>query len=200
MAARFPSSNRQRTERRTEKPRRERRAPVPLDAAKLQELALAYVARFATSAAKCEDYLRRKLRERGWAGESAPDTRAIAQRLVEAGYIDDEAYARAKSGTLLRRGYGEQRVGQALNAAGIAAETRAAVRAAPPVTRAAALHMAQKRRIGPFGAALPNRALRQKQVAILMRAGHPLDSARELVNSPTIAAAEEWAAAVGEDE
>ncbi len=195
MAARFPRSG----DRRDTNQRRERRPPVPIDAAKLQELALAYVARFATSAAKCEDYLRRKLRERGWAGDQPPDTRAVAERLVEAGYIDDEAYARAKSGSLLRRGYGEQRVGQALNAAGIAAETRAAVRALPPVTRAAALHMAQKRRLGPFGAALPDRALRQKQVAALLRAGHPLDSARELVNSPTIAAAEEWAAAAGDD-
>ena len=196
MAPRFPASNRKRAD----KPRRERRPPVPIDAAKLEELALAYVARFATSAAKCEDYLRRKLRERGWAGDASPDTRAVADRLVEAGYIDDEAYARAKSGSLLRRGYGEQRVGQALNAAGIAAETRAAVRAAPPVTRAAALHLAQKRRLGPFGAGLPDRALRQKQIATMLRAGHPLDSARELVNSPSIAAAQDWAAAAGDDE
>lgn len=199
MAARFPRSG-DRRDTKTRREPRERRVPVPLDAAKLQELALAYVARFATSAAKCDDYLRRKLRERGWAGETPPDTRAVAARLVEAGYIDDEAYARAKSGSLLRRGYGEARVGQALGAAGIAAETRAAVRAKPPVTRAAALHMAQKRKIGPFGAALPDRALRQKQIAALLRAGHPLDSARELVNSPTIAAAEDWAAAAGDDE
>src|SRR5690606_22662366 len=43
-----------------------RRAPKPLDAARLDELALTYVARFATSAAKLERYLKRKLRERGW--------------------------------------------------------------------------------------------------------------------------------------
>ena len=48
---------------------REIRAPKPLDAPRLEELALAYVARFATSAAKLETYLRRKLRERGWEGE-----------------------------------------------------------------------------------------------------------------------------------
>jgi regulatory protein len=39
-----------------------RRQPKPLDPARLDELALTYVARFATSAAKLERYLKRKLR------------------------------------------------------------------------------------------------------------------------------------------
>ena len=43
---------------------RTRPNPRPLDAPRLEELALSYVARFATSAAKLDDYLRRKLRER----------------------------------------------------------------------------------------------------------------------------------------
>lgn len=51
---------------------RPKRIPKPLDSVRLEELALAYVARFATSAAKLEDYLRRKLRERGWDGEGDP--------------------------------------------------------------------------------------------------------------------------------
>ena len=42
--------------------RRERRPPKPLDAVRMEELALAYVARFATSAAKVKTYLNRKLR------------------------------------------------------------------------------------------------------------------------------------------
>ena len=45
------------------RPSRERKPPRPLDAARLNEMALAYVARFATSAGKLSDYLRRKLRE-----------------------------------------------------------------------------------------------------------------------------------------
>ena len=49
-------------------------------------------------------------------------------RFVEAGYIDDAAWARMKAGSLLRRGYGERRVSQALHAAGIEADLREAER------------------------------------------------------------------------
>ena len=44
----------------------------PIDGERLEQLALAYVARFAVSSAKLQGYLRRKLRERGWAGEGEP--------------------------------------------------------------------------------------------------------------------------------
>ncbi|MEY4670243.1 MAG: hypothetical protein RLZZ415_122, partial [Pseudomonadota bacterium] len=80
--------------------RRERRPPRPLDRERLNELALAYLARFATSAAKLEAYLRRKLRERGWDGEGEPPVAALVERCVAAGYVDDAAYARSKAGSL----------------------------------------------------------------------------------------------------
>ncbi|MFX8715885.1 hypothetical protein ABTM38_19645, partial [Acinetobacter baumannii] len=73
-----------------DRPRRERRPPVPLDPARLDELALDYVARFATSTGKLAAYLRRKLRERGWAEDIAPpDLSALIGRFVERGFIDD---------------------------------------------------------------------------------------------------------------
>src|SRR5690606_23058438 len=130
---------------------RRRRAPRPLDRAGLQDLALAYVARFATSAAKLERYLVRKLRERGWEGEGAADPEAVVRRFAELGYVDDAAYARSRSGSLLRRGYGPRRVNQALAEAGIDEETRGAVRAGEAEERRAALAMARKRGFGPFG-------------------------------------------------
>jgi regulatory protein len=173
------------------------KAPKPLDSARLEELALAYAARFATTRARLETYLKRKLRERGWAEEAAPPVARIAERMVAAGYVDDTAYARAKSGSLLRRGYGQRRIGQALGAAGIAEEVRAEVRAGPGEQRRAALALARKRRLGPFGPPLQDRAAREKQLGAMLRAGHPLDSARELVNAASVAAAELWAA--GED-
>ena len=100
-------------------PPRTRPNPRPLDAARLEELALAYAARFATSAAKLEGYLLRKLRERGWDGDAEAPVGVLVARFVAAGYVDDAAYARAKSGSLLRRGYGMRRVAQAPGAAGI---------------------------------------------------------------------------------
>jgi regulatory protein len=173
---------------------RERRAPRPLNAAKLDEMALAYVARFATSAAKLEAYLRRKLRERGWEGEGAAPVEAVTARMVAAGYVDDAVYARAKSGSLMRRGYGTRRVDQALGAAGIAPDLRDEVRASLAEQRRAALSLAERRRFGPFGPADTDRALREKQLAAMLRAGHPLDMARELVNAASVDAAREWAA------
>lgn len=180
--------------------RRKRRQPSPLDTARLEELALAYVARFATSAAKFETYLKRKLRERGWDGDGEPDLAALVGRYVELGYVDDEAFARAKAGGLLRRGYGPRRVGQALAAAGIAGELRETVRASEGEERKAALLMARKRGFGPFGGEALDRARREKQIAAMLRAGHPLDSARELVDAESVEAAEDWAAEALDEE
>lgn len=180
-----------------------RRPPLPLEAAKLEELALAYVARFSTSSAKLQQYLQRKIRERGWAeGQSAADivTAAIAARFVELGYVDDLAFARARSGSLLRRGYGMRRIGQTLAAAGIEEDLRVAVAAGEGQQRRAALAMARKRGFGPFGKGVADRQVREKQIAALLRAGHPLDSARELVDATSVDAAEVWAAQADEDD
>jgi len=174
--------------------RRERRPPKPLDPARLNDLALAYVARFATSAAKVEGYLVRKLRERGWEGERPADPRAIVERFVELGYIDDAAWARAKSGGLLRRGYGARRVDQTLGAAGIDADIREDVRPDDAAARQAALALAARRRLGPWGEKAEDRAAREKQIAAMVRAGHGFDAARAVVEAPSVSAAEEWAA------
>lgn len=177
------------------------RAPKPLDSARLEELGLAYVARFSTTRAKLESYLRRKLAERGWVDEEEPPLAALVDRLCDAGYVDDAAYARIKRGSLLRRGYGGRRVDQALGAAGIASELRAALRPDPGAERRAALTFAKKRGLGPFGREPLDRVGREKQLAAMLRAGHRLDSARELVDAPSAEAAEEWGAqAVGADE
>jgi regulatory protein len=180
--------------------RRTRREPKPLDAARLDELALTYVARFATSAVKLERYLRRKLRERGWEGEREPDLAALVGRYVELGYVDDAAFARAKSGGLLRRGFGPRRVSEALREAGIEESIREEVRPGEGEQRRAALALARKRGFGPFGRESPDRERRQKQIAAMLRAGHPLDSAREMVDAASEEAAEQWAAECDDDE
>ena len=69
--------------------RREKAPPQPLDRVRLNDLALFYVARFATSAAKLRSYLVRKLRERGWEDAGEPDIDDLVERFVERGYVDD---------------------------------------------------------------------------------------------------------------
>lgn len=172
---------------------RDRRPPQPLDKTRLNDLALAYLARFATSAAKLEAYLRRKLRERGWAGEGEPPITALVERCVAAGYVDDAVYARSKASSLRRRGYGARRVDQSLSAAGIAADLRDDVRGTVAEERRAALALARKRRLGPFGQPLVDRQLREKQIAVLLRAGHRLDIARQVVEAGDADGLAAWA-------
>jgi len=156
------------------------------------------VARFATSAAKLERYLARKLRERGWdEDDSWPDLTALVARYVELGYVDDEAFARARSGSLLRRGYGPRRVGQALGEAGIAPDIRDDLRPGAGERRRAALALARKRRFGPFGMNPFDQQAREKQIAAMLRAGHMLNDARVVIDAPDEEAAEQWA---GENE
>jgi len=177
-----------------------RRTPKPLNRALLEEIALAYVARFSTTAAKLDRYLKRKLRERGWEDSDQPPTEAMVARYVELGYVDDEGFARAKTGSLLRRGYGERRVRQSLAQAGVAEEVREKMRPGEAAARRAALTLARKRRFGPFGSGSFDKPLREKQIATMLRAGHTLDNARQIVDAASVAEADAWAAEAAEDQ
>lgn len=167
-----------------ERPERGRRAPRPLDGGTLQELALRYVSRFATTRAKLRDYLRRKLRERGWSGSGEPDLAALIERIAELGYVDDAAFARAKAGALGARGYGARRVKQALSQAGVSeadGEEARAVAADGAVD--AALRFARRRRLGPFATVQTDPSAREKALAAMIRAGHGFALARAIVDA-----------------
>lgn len=166
-------------------PRTGHRPRPALDPATLDALALAYVGRFATSRAKLASYLRRKLRERGWAGGGEPDVAAIAARLGELGYVDDAAFALARARALTGRGYGARRVGQALQAAGIGEEDGGGARDLAHGERVeAALKMARRRRIGPNAAAPLDPIQREKALAAMLRAGHGFALARAIIDLP----------------
>lgn len=158
-----------------------RRPPPPLDAAALDRLALRYVERFATTRARLAAYLVRKVRERGWQGPPA-DPAALAERMAALGYVDDRAFAEARASALARRGLGARRVAQEFRAAGI--EEADAAELAPGIAARAAdtaMAFARRRRIGPFGDGSADRALREKQLAAMIRAGHGFDLARRIV-------------------
>lgn len=169
---------------RTKPKRTERRPPPPLDAAALDRLALRYVERFATTRGRLTDYLKRKVRERGWDGAPA-DPRAVAERMAELGYIDDRAYAEARATAMTRRGLGARRIAGAFRQAGIEEADAEAV--APVIAESAgtaALAFARRRRIGPWARAAPDRAGAEKQIAAMLRAGHRFDLARRIVALP----------------
>jgi len=160
------------------------RPPRPLDEQGLEALALRYVGRYATTRFRLQSYLLRKLRERGWSGERAPPIEPIVAKMARLGYVDDAAFAVARAASLQRRGYGERRVAQALMAAGIEASEAEQVREqARSGALAAALRFAERRRIGPFAAARLERVDREKAFAAMLRAGHPVDLVRIVVDS-----------------
>jgi regulatory protein len=150
-----------------------RKVRPALTSGSLNELALAYVGRFATTRAKLESYLRRKLSERGWAGEQPADIASVSGRICELGYVDDAAYAVSKSRALTGRGYGARRVREALRSAGVGEEdSEAASELAEADSVEAALRFARRRRLGPFGEPGGDRSERERALAAMVRAGH----------------------------
>jgi regulatory protein len=159
-----------------------RRARPPLDGSALERIALAYAGRYATTRARLADFLTRKLRERGWDGPGDPPIQSLVDRMSALNYVDDRAFATAKAASLSRRGYGERRIGDALRAAGIDAEDAADARnAARDGAWTAALRFAERRRIGPFASAEPDRPAREKAYAAMLRAGHRADLANRIL-------------------
>lgn len=159
----------------------------PLTAAALTELALAYAARYATTRHKLADYLRRKLRERGWAGDDPPPVDDVVDRAAGAGFVDDATFAEQRAGALARRGYGRRRVAVTLMAAGIDADLRASVTETnEDEALATALVLARKRRLGPFGDGAGDPATRRRQLGVLLRAGHDGDVARRILDAPDV--------------
>lgn len=157
--------------------------PTPLDQVRLDELALRYVGKYATTRAKLGGYLTRKIRERGWAGDRPADVTALAERFARLGYIDDAAYALGQSRSLTARGYGKRRVADKLRLAGVdEADGGEARRHADAEAVRAALRLAQRRRLGPFASSRADRAQQEKWIAAMIRAGHAFGLARAIAS------------------
>jgi regulatory protein len=163
---------------------RNRKVKPPYDAEALEQAALSYAGRYATTRARLAAYLTRKLRERGWNGAGEPPVARLVERMAALNYVDDRAFASARAAALSRRGYGARRVGDALRVAGIGEEDAADARAIAAASAwAAALRFAERRRIGPFAAAEADRPARENALAAMLRAGHPMHFARLLVSA-----------------
>ncbi len=162
-----------------------RKPPRPLDPARLEELAVAYVGRFATTRAKLAQYLRRKIAEKGWDAPRPPEIEPLVERLARLGYVDDAAFALGKARSLGQRGYGERRVDLALRQAGVGEQDGAPAKAmATTGAIAAAIRYAQRRRLGPFASEPADTKRRARALSAMIRAGHSFDIARRLIDLP----------------
>jgi regulatory protein len=168
--------------------RPDKRPRPPLDSDGLERLGLFYAGRYATTRSKLAAYLRRKVKERGWSGPGEASAEPVVERLVERfaelGYVDDRGFAASRSASLLRRGYGERRVRQALRGAGINEEDSAEARDISAEEALAAAHrFARRRKLGPYSGSVPDRAVRDKAAAAMLRAGHRLELVRQVLGT-----------------
>jgi regulatory protein len=162
------------------------RKPLPpLDSATLTAIAIRYVERFQTSRSRLMRLLNQKVRQRGWQEDlPPPDLAAIADRMVELGYVNDAAFAEARTRGLTRRGMGAGRVRSSLAAYGIDRETGDAALEGHDALQAA-IDFARRKRLGPFGPPLTDPKLRNRQMGAMARAGHPQALARAILDART---------------
>ncbi len=163
-----------------------RPAGPPPDAARLEEAALAHLARFAATEAGLARVLARRVDR--WAraaeaegqGEDVPRLAAaakaaaeeVAKRLVARGAVNDAAFAESRARRLLRAGRSRRAALAHLQTKGVdAATASAALPEGEEAELAAALAFCRRRRIGPFAAAEPGPEARLKALAALARAG-----------------------------
>jgi len=172
-----------------------RAAPPRITASYLENAALHYLERFASSTANLRRVLMRKI-DRSlahWGGERAEAAAladALMVKLAGLGYLDDSAYAQAKTASLHRRGKGGRAIRAALAAKGVEADV-AADAVAGVGDLAAAINLARRRRLGPFRPPEARAAMRPRDLATLARAGFAYDVARQVVEAADADALEE---------
>jgi regulatory protein len=159
----------------------------PPDENILQQAALTYLARYATTEAGLRLFLIRRV-DRWARAQTDPDAASpviarareaiegIIGRLTQTGVVSDTAFAESRTRVLVRGGQSNRQVQARLIAKGVAPEmARAASDSDPDTELAAALVLARKRRIGPFRTLEADAASRVKELGLLARAGFSRD-------------------------
>ena len=177
----------------TAKKPRERRPPKKVTASHLENVALYYLERFATSAENLRRVLMRRVIKSAYAHGTDTDEGAgmvddLVQRYQAAGLLDDAAYARARAATFHRSGNSARAIRAKLMQKGVAADAIDAALASltedtDEPERDAALRLAKRRRLGPFRPADARADAREKDMAALARAGFSYDIARTIIDA-----------------
>jgi regulatory protein len=173
---------------------RQRGQPRPVTAQSLDNAALHYLERFASSAAN----LRRVLLRRVAVSVRLYDTDAaqaeawvdaLVARLVASGLVNDDSYAHLKAAGLSRRGASTRMIRAGLAAKGVASEVvdgaleRVAEDTDGDPDTTAALALARRRRLGPYRPPDQRAAHRDKDLAALGRAGFDYHTARLVIDA-----------------
>lgn len=177
-----------------------KRPARPITATYLQNAATFYLERYPSTATRLRRVLERRVRKAELA--EAPvmeDVRqaidAIVAKFVDAGVIDDAAFAQTKARSLHRRGTSSKLTRQKLRLAGVDADTLDRAMAGldeelhtDPGRREwkAAVALARRRRLGPYRPSGERKERRMRDLAAMARAGFAYELARKVIDAATI--------------
>ena len=178
----------------------------------LERAGLHYLERYASTEAGVRSVLLRKIDRAARDGRCDADEAAvwvdeIVQKFVRLGYVDDASFARAKAGSLRRRGDSAAKIRMTPARKGVDRDLIDEALGAEDTDTAgpdgdaefiAACRFARRRRLGPMRLEETRADMRQKDLAALARAGFSMDVAIRVLDLET---AEEppasgWSAAV----
>lgn len=171
-----------------------KRPPPPMTRARLRQIAEDYVSRFGGPSSNLRRVLKRHIDKAARAHQEEPDlTRgwqrevdAIVEEFLRAGALDDARYAQNAAQSLAQRGVAPRAVAYRLQQKGIQQDDirHALADLGEPrqVEWQAALQLARRRRLGPYRPAEDRKERRQKDAAVLARAGFAPSVAFKIVD------------------
>lgn len=183
---------------------RVRKPPRPLTAASLENAAVYYLSRFASSSGNLRRVLMRKVAraardgEEGQAEAGAQMVDALITRYLDKGLLNDRAYAAQAASSLARRGASRYSIAGKLGQKGVdnelVAQTIAGLDEEGGVSElAAACALARRRRLGPYRTPDKRADFREKDLASMARAGFSLNLARRVLRAKDVEALERLA-------
>lgn len=200
------STRRQKARDKQDARNRARKQPRKLSTRYLENAALYYLQRYATSAGNFRKVMTRKIDRSCAFHQTAPEefyafVEELVKRYISVGLLDDKGFAAAKVSSLRRQGRSKRDIQAKLQAKGLAAEDIETALAARDAETAAdddsgesaeliaARRLAKKKKLGPYNprpskdpAEAPKE--RQKELAALARAGFSYDVAQKALQPP----------------
>jgi regulatory protein len=176
-----------------------KRVARPITAKYLQNAATFYLERYPSTAEGLRRVLNRrvsraKMLEAPVMENVQQAIETIVAKFVDAGVIDDKAFAQTKARSLHRRGTSSRLTRQKLKMAGVEGDTldqaMAGLDLELDVTpaqreRRAAAALARRRRLGPYRPAGDRKDHRLRDLAAMARAGFAYDVARQVIDAPS---------------
>ncbi|WP_135081170.1 regulatory protein RecX [Terasakiella sp. SH-1] len=176
----------------------DKKIPKPVTAQSLRNAALRYLDRFATSRENLRQVLMRRVQKSHYHHNTSLEEASqwiedLLDKLQDAKFVDDLRYAEGRAGALHRKGTSQRVIRMKLKEKGIREEdinqALDALREetdSPNLERDAAIALAKRRRLGPWRLPEKRKAMRDKDLAALARAGFSYDLAQDIINASTV--------------